>query len=176
MKHTLRLIEVRRRPGRSRHHGILRAGNRYISCSLGRTGIGAGKIEGDGKTPRGTYKLINGLFRKDRLNRNRWQLPMRKIGEHDGWCDEPNNRNYNRLVRLPYPASAETLKRQDGLYDVCIVLDYNINKRKRNAGSAIFFHLSSDDDGPTEGCVAIPKPEMLRLMPIINNKTRIRVR
>jgi L,D-peptidoglycan transpeptidase YkuD (ErfK/YbiS/YcfS/YnhG family) len=57
-----------------------------------------------------------------------------------GWCDAPADANYNRRVRLPFRAKHEKMLRDDRLYDVCIVLDWNIRPRRRNGGSAIYMH------------------------------------
>ena len=72
-----------------------------------------------------------------------------------GWCEVPDDRNYNRPVRMPYAASHERMLRADNLYDACIVLDWNIRPRRRGRGSAIFFHLARPGFTPTQGCVAV---------------------
>ncbi len=89
---------------------------------------------------------------------------MYPIKPEHGWCDDPSNRYYNRLVRLPFPCSYEKLWRDDHLYDICLVLDYNIYPRKRNAGSAIFFHLKHQDNRPTLGCIAISLGQMRKFI------------
>ena len=65
------------------------------------------KREGDGATPVGCWRLLQVLYRADRIRRPTTGLPARAIGPNDGWCDAPDDRNYNRLVRRPYGASAE---------------------------------------------------------------------
>jgi len=104
------------------------------------------------------------------------RLPASPIPPNLGWCDAPENANYNRPVRLPFAASHEKMKRNDRLYDVCVVLDWNIKPRKRGAGSAIFLHISHPDMKPTEGCIAVPPRTMARLLPRLSAKTRISVR
>lgn len=122
------------------------------------------KREGDGATPLGTMRLASVLYRRDRLQRPRTALPLRPIRRSDGWCDAPDDRNYNRRVRLPYPASAENLWRPDELYDVVVVLDYNVRPRIRHRGSAIFLHLARPDSAPTAGCIALRRPHLLLLL------------
>ena len=85
-----------------------------------------------------------------------------------GWCDAPNDRNYNRKVTLPYAASAETLWRDDHLYDVIVVLDYNLMPRSRRRGSAIFLHVARLSLSPTEGCIAIKREHLLRLLHVLS--------
>jgi len=102
-------------------------------------------------------------------------LSMRRIGNTDGWCDAPDDRNYNRPVKLPYPASCETMKRGDRLYDVCIVLEANIKPRRRGMGSAIFFHITRPGFAPTEGCVAVSPRTMERMLPHLSRRTVMKV-
>ena len=78
----------------------------------------------------------------------------------DGWCDDPGDRNYNRPVRLPYPASHEAMWRDDHLYDVVVVLGHNDGPRRRGVGSAIFFHLADPRRRPTAGCIAVSRKDM----------------
>ena len=104
------------------------------------------------------------LFRADRLPRPRTALPVQRIGRADGWCDAPGDRNYNRPVRHPYPASAERLWREDALYDVVVVLGHNQRPRLRGAGSAIFMHVARPGYLPTEGCIALRRDHLLRLL------------
>jgi L,D-peptidoglycan transpeptidase YkuD (ErfK/YbiS/YcfS/YnhG family) len=103
------------------------------------------------------------LYRADRVQRPRTRLPVRRIGPRDGWCDAPGDRNYNRPVLHPYPVSAERLWRDDGLYDIVVVLDYNLRPRLRGRGSAVFMHVARPGYRPTEGCIAL-RQDHLRLL------------
>ncbi|MFT3988602.1 L,D-transpeptidase family protein [Aestuariivirga sp.] len=156
--------------------GILQAGSLAIPCQIGRTGRKCLKREGDGATPVGEFRLVQGYYRHGAFPRKPSRLPQRPLKESDGWCDESTDRNYNRLVRLPYPASHEELFRKDGLYDVVITLDHNQRPRGRGLGSAVFFHLTRDAESPTAGCVAISRADMARLLPRLSRRTRIVVR
>ena len=170
----VRSIVVRRAPGAS-HRGMLQLGELVMPCALGGGGIGPVKREGDGCTPLADMAVLAGFWRADRLARPRTRLPMRPIARADGWCDAPADRNYNRPVRLPYPASHERMWRTDGLYDICIVLDWNIAERRRGLGSCIFLHMARPGYLPTEGCVALSPPDMARLLPLLRKGTRLRV-
>ena len=163
-------IVVRARPGNP-SQGLLSWHGNVFPCALGRGGIRAIKREGDGATPLGRMRLIDGWFRHGRLASLRSGLALRRIGPRDGWCDAPDDRNYNRAVTLPYPASCETMQRNDHLYDCCIVLDYNIAPRRRGMGSAIFFHIAKEGFRPTEGCVAVTPSVMKRLLPHLSART-----
>jgi L,D-peptidoglycan transpeptidase YkuD (ErfK/YbiS/YcfS/YnhG family) len=54
--------------------------------------------------------------------------------------------------------------RADRLYDVVAPLGYNDRARTRGRGSAIFLHVASAGLGPTEGCVALRLPHLLRVL------------
>ena len=101
------------------------------------------------------------------------RLPLRRIRKLDGWCDAPNNANYNRPVNLPFKPSFEKMWRDDDVYNVCIVMDWNISPRKRGCGSAIFFHLARPGYTPTEGCIALKRADMLKLLPRLSARTTI---
>lgn len=135
--------------------GVLQIGNLTFPCALGRGGRRAMKVEGDGATPCGVFRLVEVLFRRDRGARPATGLPVTAIRRDDGWCDGPLDRNYNRRVRHPYPASAERLHRDDGLYDVVVVLDHNQRPRVKGRGSAVFLHVAKPGFEPTAGCVAL---------------------
>ena len=47
-------------------------------------------------------------------------LPVRAIHHHDGWCEDPSSRRYNRPVRLATDSSADRLMRADHLYDFIV--------------------------------------------------------
>lgn len=168
------VLTVRRAPGSSTR-GLLQFGTLVFPCALGRAGIGAIKREGDGRTPRAEMRILSGFYRADRRPRPLSALGLDPIRPADGWCDAPDDRNYNRPVRLPYGASAERMWRDDGLYDLCIVLDWNLGERRRGLGSCIFFHLARPGYLPTEGCVALAPRHMERLLPHLRRGARMRV-
>ena len=144
-----------------------------MRCALGRSGIGIGKREGDGKTPFGRFKLLEAFARPDEWHLPHASLPVSQVDHTMGWCDAVGDRNYNRAVSLPYPKSHEVLQRDDHLYDVFLVMDYNVTRRMKRGGSAIFFHLVHDDYRPTEGCVAISRADMRWLWPRIGMQTEM---
>lgn len=153
--------------------GILAAGNRRFRCALGRGGITLDKREGDGATPAGDFPLRQVLYRADRVSRPKTGLPVTAIAPDDGWCDAPGDRNYNRAVKHPYPASAERLWRDDGLYDLVVVVGYNDDPVQPRKGSAIFIHVAAADFTPTEGCVALAMPDLLALLQACGSSTRL---
>jgi L,D-peptidoglycan transpeptidase YkuD (ErfK/YbiS/YcfS/YnhG family) len=148
-------------------------GSLALPCALGRSGLSARKREGDGATPSGTWRPLLVLYRADRVQRPRTGLPVRPLKVDDGWCDAVGDRNYNRYVRHPYPASAERLWRDDPLYDVIVVLDHNQRPRIQGAGSAIFMHLASPGFRPTEGCIALTRHHLLLVLGSAGPGTRV---
>jgi L,D-peptidoglycan transpeptidase YkuD (ErfK/YbiS/YcfS/YnhG family) len=162
-------------PGDRRRDMILAAGL-TARCALGRTGIAQRKREGDGATPAGSFRLVAVLYRPDRVRRPRTALPVTAIDPDSGWCDDPTDRAYNQPVRLPYAAGHERLWRADRLYDVVVVLDYNLSPAIPGAGSAIFLHIARENFAPTEGCVAVAPETMRRLLPRLGPRTQIVIR
>lgn len=171
-------IIVTARPGYKRQ-GIARIGHLVLPCALGRSGIRALKREGDGASPRGVWPLRGGYFRADRgSSRATRGAGLRSLTRHDGWCDEPKDRNYNRFVVHPYPASAERLWRDDHLYDIVLVVGYNDMPRSMGRGSAIFIHLAREANGgfePTEGCIAFRRRDLMRLLSVLGPDAVVRI-
>jgi L,D-peptidoglycan transpeptidase YkuD (ErfK/YbiS/YcfS/YnhG family) len=166
-------IKVSRHP-RKRQNGILRFGTMTMTCALGRSSTAILKREGDGKTPLAAMDVLYGFYRRDRwpvMSRAPWLLPS---NQDTGWCDAPRDRNYNRAVRRPYPASHETLIREDGLYDCVVVLNWNMSPRSRNKGSAIFMHIARAGYRPTEGCIAVSPHDMMRLIKVLKPGMRVK--
>jgi L,D-peptidoglycan transpeptidase YkuD (ErfK/YbiS/YcfS/YnhG family) len=152
------------------------AGNMVFRCALGRSGMRQGKREGDGATPIGRYLALGAFWRGDRLARPRIGLPLSPITPDQGWCEVPADANYNRPVRLPYPASAESMRREDQLYDVVLDLAWNRGPIRKGRGSAIFLHLARRDYSPTQGCIALSRADLLKLLPHIGPRTLFEVR
>lgn len=162
LRAKIKFLFVQRLPPRAGEpRGLLRVGANFWECAVGRGGVGAKRREGDGVTPIGRFAILSWLRRKDR-----WRSGFageNGIGPRDGWCDDPGSRNYNRPVRLPTPVSAENLWREDHLYDVVGILDYNIRPRTMGRGSAVFFHLAHQNLQPTAGCVAVRARDMRQI-------------
>jgi L,D-peptidoglycan transpeptidase YkuD (ErfK/YbiS/YcfS/YnhG family) len=155
--------------------GVVRLGSLTLPCALGRSGRRTRKREGDGATPVGCWRIAGVLYRADRIRRPATGLPVRPIAPNDGWCDAPADRNYNRAVRHPYPASAERLWRADRLYDVVVLMSHNWRPRVAGRGSAIFMHLARPGYAPTEGCIALRREHLLRLLRGLGAGAKVRV-
>ncbi|WP_246660400.1 L,D-transpeptidase family protein [Nitratireductor sp. XY-223] len=169
---ALKSVIVRRHP-RSENAALVSAGNVVFPAFLGRSGRRLLKREGDGATPRARMRVLGGFYRSDRLRLPQTRLTMTAIRSDDGWCDDPGHGAYNRPVRLPFARSHEKMMRSDGLYDICLVLDWNISERRRHRGSAIFLHLHAGRT--TEGCIAVDRRAMLWLLPRLSRRTVVEV-
>ena len=174
LKKAISEVLVRPAPGNPRQ-AIVQAGQLTFRAALGRSGRTARKREGDGATPIAPMRLLYGHFRADRLGTPQTMLPMKAINDKILWCDAPADANYNRPVHMPFKPSHEKMMRGDHLYDICLVMDWNISSRRRSCGSAIFFHLAKPGYKPTEGCIAITLRDMQRLLPLLGPKTMVRV-
>jgi L,D-peptidoglycan transpeptidase YkuD (ErfK/YbiS/YcfS/YnhG family) len=171
---SLAVIRVYRSPINHRRGRIV-AGSLTIPCALGRSGTTRAKREGDGATPVGRFRLLGCFYRPDRGPRPPSRLPTAPVRSSDGWCDDPADRRYNRPVRLPYPARHERMWREDHVYDVVVDIAWNRGPVVKGRGSAIFLHLARADFAPTEGCVAVPRQAIGRLLQRIGPNTRIEI-
>ncbi len=144
-------------------------------AAAGRAGVSANKTEGDGATPAGRYPLVCGFYRADRIARPFSRLPMRALSPHDAWVDDAADRNYNRPVSLPYAAHAEPMWLDDAVYDLLVVIGYNMAPVIPGAGSAIFLHIARPDFSPTAGCIAVDKEVLLRLVRLLGRGSRITI-
>jgi L,D-peptidoglycan transpeptidase YkuD (ErfK/YbiS/YcfS/YnhG family) len=173
-RHTAKIIRVFRSP-LDRRRGFLVAGPLVLPCALGQAGPVRAKREGDGGTPLGRHRVLGAFYRPDRMCRPRTALKLTAIRPDDGWCDAPGDRRYNRPVRLPYGASHERMWRDDHLYDLVLDLSWNRAPIVRGRGSAIFLHSARPGFTPTEGCVAVDRRAIVRLVEWIGPQTVIEV-
>jgi L,D-peptidoglycan transpeptidase YkuD (ErfK/YbiS/YcfS/YnhG family) len=146
--------------------GFLDIGARRVRCALGKGGVkpAADKREGDLASPAGVWPIRRVLYRPDRGEAPKTALPVAALSPDDGWCDAPADAAYNRPVKLPYPASAEAMWREDHLYDIVVVLGHNDDPPVAPLGSCVFLHLAREGYLPTEGCVAVTRADMEDLL------------
>jgi L,D-peptidoglycan transpeptidase YkuD (ErfK/YbiS/YcfS/YnhG family) len=144
-----------------------------MPCALGRSGVRVRKREGDGATPKGSFSILGAYFRADRTVRPITAFPLRATRGDDGWCDDPGSFRYNRPARLPFRFRCENMWLTDGVYDIVLVTNYNMHPRVRGAGSAIFIHLRRDGWKPTEGCVALDRADVRRLLPRLARQVKV---
>jgi len=148
---------------------------REYKCSIGKGGFSSKKKEGDGCTPSGIFKITNILYRQDKIQNLNSNFKLKKILPSDGWCDDPNHKKYNTLIRFPFSNSAEKLFRQDDLYDIVCVTNHNQNPVIPGAGSAIFMHVAHSNYSATEGCIGLNKDDLKEILQTIDNKTEVEI-
>ena len=146
-----------------------------VKCALGKRGICRKKKEGDLITPIGQYKIKYILYRKDRIKKIKTKFKKIVIKKNMGWCNDPKSKDYNKLINLPFNYSYEELFRKENIYDIVLVLNYNMNPIKKNKGSAIFIHIAKKNYKKTEGCIAIKKIELLKIIKEIKINTKVKI-
>ena len=124
-------------------------------------------------TPRGRFHPLRLWWRADRLPRPRTLLPVRRIGRNDAWCEDPEDRRYNRPFQRKANQPGDRLRRDDALYDLIVEIDHNTRPRIAGRGSAVFIHVARPAFAPTAGCVALRSRDLQRLLSRLNLKTRI---
>ena len=146
--------------------------NYKAKCSVGKRGIGLKRKEGDLITPKGKYKIKYIMYRKDRV---KIQSKIKKITikKEMGWCDDPNSRYYNKIIKLPSSYKYEKLYKKENIYDIIIVLNYNMDPTIKNKGSAIFIHVAKKNYKKTEGCIAVKKVHLLKIVKDLKRSTMV---
>ena len=146
-----------------------------VKFALGKRGIGSKKKEGDLITPTGQYKIKYILYRKDRIKKIQSKIRKIVINKNMGWCDDPRSKKYNKLVNLPFNDNYEKLFKRQNIYDIILVLNYNMSPIRKNKGSAIFIHIAKKNYEKTKGCIAIKKVELLKILKEIKINTRVKI-
>tara|TARA_B100001057_G_scaffold210485_1_gene211038 strand:- start:50 stop:550 length:501 start_codon:yes stop_codon:yes gene_type:complete len=150
--------------------------NQYkVKCTIGKRGIGVKKREGDLITPIGRYKIKYVLYRKDRIKRIQSKLRKIIIKKTMGWCNDPRSNKYNKLINLPFDYNYEKLFRKENIYDIILVLNYNMRPIKKSKGSAIFIHIAKKNYIKTQGCVAIKKTHLLEILKRVGSNTVVKI-
>tara|TARA_B100000886_G_C20333562_1_gene453465 strand:+ start:366 stop:860 length:495 start_codon:yes stop_codon:yes gene_type:complete len=147
----------------------------YFKCCIGKMGLSKQKIEGDKKTPMGTFELDSLFYRNDRIKNIKTNIKKIKINKKMGWCDDKNDKkNYNKLIKIKGNIKHEKLYREDKKYDLIIPIKYNFKKRILGKGSCIFLHLTNNYK-PTAGCIALKKNDFMIMLRLVSNKTKIKI-
>jgi len=158
--------------------GWLDLGPRRVRCALGRAGVtpAALKREGDLASPLGVWPIRRVLYRPDQGPPPRTALPAAALAPDDAWCDAPDDKDYNRPIKLPHPASFERMWRDDRLYDIVVVLGHNDDPIRPYMGSCIFLHIARPGYAPTEGCVAVTREDLEELLALAKPGDAVEIR
>ena len=149
--------------------------NYKAKCAIGKRGIGYKKKEGDLITPIGKYKIKYILYRKDRIKKIQTKLKKSIIKKNMVWCDDPKSKKYNKLIFYLSITIMKNFIEKDNIYDLILVLNYNMNPIKKNKGSAIFIHVARKNFKKTEGCIALKKTELIKLIKKIKINTYVKI-
>jgi len=155
--------------------GYLQYKNLKFRCALGKAGIKKKEKEGDNVTPKGIFKITSMYYRPDKIKNIITAVKKIKIKKNIGWCDDPNSHFYNQQINLPNKFGHEKLYRNDSLYDLILVLNYNVNPIIKNKGSAIFIHVAKKNYKKTKGCIALKKKHLIELISKIKKNTKIKI-
>ena len=150
-------------------------GKYKIKCAVGKRGITVKKREGDNKTPAGLFKFKSIFYRKDRIRKIKTRLKKTIIKKNMGWCDDSNSKFYNKLINFPFNFKAEKFWLNENIYDVIIIINYNVEPIIKKRGSAIFLHIAKKNYKPTRGCIASSKKDMFVLINRITTKTLLEI-
>ena len=145
-----------------------------VKCAIGKKGIGYKRKEGDLITPIGQFKIKYVLYRKDRVQIST-KLRKKVIKKNMGWCDDSKSKQYNKLIKLPFAYKHEKLFKKENIYDIILILSYNMNPIKKNKGSAIFIHIAKNNFKKTEGCIAIKKQHLLKIIKEVKPTTKVKI-
>ena len=146
-----------------------------VKCAIGKRGIKKKRKEGDLITPKGKFKIKYILYRKDRIPNLQSKLKKIKIQKNMGWCDDPRSSFYNKLIKYPFSFNAEKLFRKDNIYDIILVLSFNLDPIKKDMGSAIFIHIAKKNYSDTLGCVAVSKKHLKEICKIVSKKSVVNI-
>jgi len=154
--------------------GILIYNNKSYKFSYGKNGFTKNKIEGDKKTPKGIFLLGKLFVRTDKIKNLKTNFIINSITKTMTWLDDPNNKNYNTLINTN-SNQTEKLYRNDNLYDLILVIEYNSNPVVPYKGSAIFIHIMEKNYKPTKGCLALKKEDFIEILSTLNTNDKIKI-
>tara|TARA_B100001027_G_scaffold216607_1_gene193495 strand:- start:339 stop:830 length:492 start_codon:yes stop_codon:yes gene_type:complete len=150
-------------------------GNYKVKCAVGKRGIKRKKKEGDLSTPKGTFQVKKVYYRHDKVKNLKTIFKKIVIRKNMGWCDDTRSNRYNKLIKYPFKYKSEKLFRTDNIYDIILVLNFNMNPIKKDKGSAIFIHVAKSKFSPTKGCVALEKKELRKLLKTLKKNSKIKI-
>ena len=154
---------------------VLKYKNFLYKCAIGKNGITNSKIEGDKCTPSGIYSIEKIYYREDMLSMPKLDFQTIPINKNSGWCDDIRSTYYNKFIKFPFSYNAEFLYREDDIYNIICIINYNTNPIIKNKGSAIFLHVANIDYSGTAGCLALKQDDLIELLQNIDLDTRINI-
>ncbi|MGI9625881.1 MAG: L,D-transpeptidase family protein [Longimicrobiales bacterium] len=150
-----------------------------VPVVFGSGGVGD-KVEGDGKSPQGSYALGTAFGYGENAPPG-LRIPYLALAPEAVCVDDAASPDYNRILNVPSVeadetggySSAERMRRDlaygDGLYEHGVVVQYNAEGGRDlstgvGKGSCIFLHVWRTDTSPTAGCTAMSRGDLLELL------------
>jgi L,D-peptidoglycan transpeptidase YkuD (ErfK/YbiS/YcfS/YnhG family) len=160
---------------------LFECGNRVAGpfrARVGIHGLSAHRHEGDGATPVGSFGIGPTIYGLD-------PNPGVSLGYHrlrcgDWWDGDSGSPTYNRFRHVrcgttpSFRGASEALWRQTVAYREFAFIQYNAAPAVPGRGSAIFLH---DDRGrATNGCVSLPRRQLIQVLRALRPGARITIR
>jgi L,D-peptidoglycan transpeptidase YkuD (ErfK/YbiS/YcfS/YnhG family) len=150
-----------------------------VPAWLGSDGMTPHPNESLSAVPMGSYTLTQAFGHDPNPGT---ALPYRQTTPSDWWISQPGS-DYNTEQHCAYScpftqgAPNEHLYDEVPYYDYAVVIDYNTRNSptgvRQGAGSAFFLHVAVG--APTQGCVAIPADQLVRIMRWLRPAERPRI-
>lgn len=141
------------------------AGGPY-RARLGWNGLSAGRREGDGTTPAGTFGIGATMYGNEPDPGVRFRYRRVRCG--DWWDEDPRSPTYNSFQHVPcgtappFAVESEGLWQSPRAYPWLAVIEFNMRPVVPGRGSGIFLH--ADTGSPTNGCVSVGRAELRRVL------------
>ena len=155
-------------------NGLLYIKNKKYNCTIGKNGITENKREGDSCTPEGKYSIGPIFYRHDRISKMTTKIKSFRIKENMYWSDDPESKYYNKLIYFK-DNSYESLYREDNIYDIVLVINYNTSPVQKYKGSAIFMHVANENFSSTKGCIALRISCLMEVLKVLKPKEKIHI-
>lgn len=129
--------------------------------------LGSYKTEGDGKAPAGLFPLTASFGTG--IKPTAVELPYTKLDEYTECVDDSRSNFYNRIVNRMQVGnfdwkSSEKMLAVGEQYGLGIFVAYNSFPVEKDRGSCIFMHVWKDQNTATDGCTAMERRNIERIV------------
>jgi L,D-peptidoglycan transpeptidase YkuD (ErfK/YbiS/YcfS/YnhG family) len=136
------------------------------SARVGRKGLRLNRREGDGTTPIGMFSIGRRMFGNAPNPGVKFLYTRLRCG--DWWVEDPASPAYNTFQRIgcgrrpPFKVTTPDMSKDTRAYAYLAVVEFNMNPVFPGRGSGIFLHVQTGS--PTNGCVSLPRGQLLRVL------------
>jgi L,D-peptidoglycan transpeptidase YkuD (ErfK/YbiS/YcfS/YnhG family) len=136
------------------------------TARLGWNGLRVNRREGDGTTPIGTFPIMPRMYGNAPNPGVRFRYMRLRCG--DWWVEDPRSPAYNTFQRIgcgvkpPFRVTTPDLSKSPRAYEYLAVIGFNMSPVVPGRGSGIFLHVQVRSS--TNGCVSLPRPQLLRVL------------